>query len=471
MTTRNKTRNKARPAGLSDSPSTPPVGRVPLLDPVKTFREVCTWLRKHTSHLDYGVKYRGSPIHCNTNVETMGFLTRQRKWLGRMTNEKFSTHFSNQGTFYFAGCSKGNTLVMLDIDCHKRGTLKGAKELGISLGRYFSNLYTEVSTNGNGVHGYILVEATRETNAELKRLAKSLDMWLTFHPHDVEMVEIKGQAPVVCIENRRLVNYKAGTLAKVPREAVARFDELSGTTFLTLAELRKVIGRIEADCSKPEVVPEVPSKMHIVAQSPAIKGPRKPKAASGSISGKHINMDRLEKYEWFAEQLLGDQEIKTSDKHKVTITDVAICLAILRFCSKNMNIDESLPTERVKSFWDIIYQCGDAPRPWNCKRYAAIRNRLSSLGVLQWTDETYRMGWGDEKGQAAKWRLNDAILAELERIEEDIEEEETSFIDTVSCSSSFLRPIQAWIDAPNRLESLKLIEMSNQVLLLYDQAA
>lgn len=461
--------NKTRSTGKFWSLSTPPAGRVSL-DPVKKFRKVCTWLKKHISHLDYGYKWRGSPIHCNTNEETIAFLLHQRKWLGGITREKFAKHFTGQETFYFTGCRSGYSLVMVDIDCHKRGTLKGAKSLGTDLLQYFPNLYTEVSTNGNGVHGYFLVEVKSNTNVELKRLEDALDTWLLRHPHDVEMVEIKGLAPTLTIENRRLVNYKAGTLAKVPREAVEHFEELTATTSLTLAQLGGVIEQIEADCGKSSdvVLPELPPKMEIIAK-PA--KPRQTKAAVGSITGKHINTDRLENYEWFAEQLLGDQEIKTTGKHKVTITDIAICLMILRFCSRNMNVDGSLPTKRVKAFWDALYSSGEVPRMWNAKRYAAIRNWLSATGKIDWQDETYRLGCGEDKGQAAKWRFNDQFLAELEGIEEEREEKETSFIDTRTPSTTFLRPVQVWIDSPQRLETLKLIEMTHQVMLLYDQAA
>ena len=466
MTKQYKTQNKARSAGLFDSPSSPPVGRASLLDPAKKFRKVCKWLRDHASNLDYGYKWRGRVIHCNTNAETMDYLTRKRKWLSRITNEKFSWHFSNQDTFYFAGRSSDYSLVMIDIDCHKRGTLQGAKALAASLHAYFPNLYAEVSTNGNGVHGYILVEAGKKTNDELKRLEKNLDAWLISHPHDVEMVEIKGLAPTVTIENRRLTNYKAGVLAKVPREAVERFDELTATTKLTLAELDKVINRIETDCNKPSVI-KVPNKMKIVSRA-------KREKPLGSISGKCINIDRLPMYERFAERFPGSHNIKTSDKHKVTATDIAICLMIVEQCSRNMNVDGSTPTARVKAFWDCMFICGDITRCWNAKRYAAIRNYFSSLGVIDWQDETYRLGYGGDRGQAAKWRFNDAFLTELDKLAEEREEEEekeTPFIDTLSCSSTFIRPREVWIESPQRLFDMKLLDMSNQVLLFYEQAA
>ena len=179
------------------SPESDNAGRVPLpTDPKKRFNKVCTWIRQHTSNLDYGTKWENHAIHCNTNKEVIDFLLLKRQWLGGITREKFAWHFNNENTFFFAGRGEGESLVMIDIDCQKHrklGTLEGAKALAVSLKRFFPNLYTEVSTNGNGMHGFFLVEATGEkTNDELKRLEKSLRNWLNHHPHDVEDVEIKG---------------------------------------------------------------------------------------------------------------------------------------------------------------------------------------------------------------------------------------------------------------------------------------
>ena len=56
----------------------------------------------------------------------------------------------------------------------------------------------------------------------------------------------KGQplSPVITITNRRLTNYKAGTLAKLPR-AKERFEELKATTSLSLMELSDLIEKIK----------------------------------------------------------------------------------------------------------------------------------------------------------------------------------------------------------------------------------
>ena len=239
-----------------------------------------TWLRKRTSHLDYGYKWKTKPLHCNNNETTVQFLLHQRRWLGRVTNEKFARHFSGEDTFYFAGNSFGESLFMFDIDCHERGSLAGAMAFAQHLAdTFFPGLYFEASTNGKGVHGYaLLTKQAHEVelaNRLLLDLGKALDEYLMLHPFDVELAEIKGLSPVITITNRRLTNYKAGTLAKLPR-AKGRFDELKATTSLSLVELSSLIERIK-QCSR--------------GVNPVIKTTvekKKKRAVCGSVSGTHI---------------------------------------------------------------------------------------------------------------------------------------------------------------------------------------
>ena len=57
-----------------------------------------------------------------------------------------------------------------------------------------------------------------------------------------------------------------------------------------------------------------------------------------------------------------------------------------------MNLDGSLPTARFKSLWEAMLEKGDIVRGWDYKRFAAMRNHLSSLGLLEWEDERYSPG-------------------------------------------------------------------------------
>ena len=118
----------------------------------------CKWLRDHTSPIDFGLKYDGHPIHCNKNEEVLRSFRIRNYWIDRMRNRDYDDHFSGRETFYFTGDpfrKNPYTLLMIDIDCHNRGTLRGAIEFAEYLAAtLFPNLYFEVSTNGNGVHGY-----------------------------------------------------------------------------------------------------------------------------------------------------------------------------------------------------------------------------------------------------------------------------------------------------------------------------
>ena len=194
------------------------------------------WLRDRTSGIDYGFELHDEkgkhPIHLNRNEEVLAHFARiqakQRSWLSRMSNQQFSDHFTNAATFYFAGAAepkKPETLVLIDIDCKKTGTLDGAMAFAEFLkNEHFPNLYIEVSTHGNGAHGFFVLEKC-DLEPEyindilLHRLQSWLREILKERDFDVENVEIKGTLPVVVWGNeyREVTNYRSGTLAKLPR--------------------------------------------------------------------------------------------------------------------------------------------------------------------------------------------------------------------------------------------------------------
>src|SRR5580704_14505044 len=110
-------------------------------------QSIYQWLQERTSSIDFGMKHEGHPIHCNTNRKVLEAFSR-RRWLTRMTRAKFDAHFSGEETFYFTGngrCRSSETLVNLDIDCHKSGTLTGAIAFAAHLrAHHLPNLYFEV---------------------------------------------------------------------------------------------------------------------------------------------------------------------------------------------------------------------------------------------------------------------------------------------------------------------------------------
>ena len=312
----------------------------------KKERSIYTWLRKRTSSLDCGVMIDVEdgrhPIHLNKNERVLHHfecLRRdERSWLKKLNNQEFWDHRFGRNTFYFAGQSDPKfpeTLVLLDIDCKKFGTLAGALAFANYLkDRYFPDLFIEVSTNGNGVHAYLVLQkwdsgATFVNNLLLHRLQPWLRQIMREQKFDVENIEVKGTLPVVEWGDEKLEvrSYKSGTLAKLPRMAEPDGEEkLRNTTVLTVQDLQKL--PIQQEDNKR-------SANRKTASSPL----------TGSISGKHISEDELREvgghYQIVAESMLEVHALKTSGKTIATVEDLAILLMLLKFFTQNMNSDGS----------------------------------------------------------------------------------------------------------------------------------
>lgn len=378
-------------------------------------KSIYRWLRERTSAVDYGFKYNGHPIHCNTNEQVLDAFN-GGKWLSRMKNEKFDDHFSGDKTFYWTGNGSPKfpeTLLNIDIDCHKKGTLAGAIAFVEYLrDNFFPNLYFEISTNGNGVHAYVVIEkgdlGSVFLNGLFRRFEQHLRQILSTTNFDVEDVEIKGTCPVFVWGDKKgsLQNYTSGTLAKFPRES-HRFEELRNTTRLSYLELLKL--------PVVEKFKPVPSDMQ------AVRLERPP--VPGSIAGKVIGPEELAEldghYRKVAETLMEVHVLKTSGRTVATVEDLAIFLMLLRYFTQNMNRDGSLPYARFKGLWTSVFESGDVDRNFEDKRFAALRNYLSSLGLLDWKDDKYTLGTTDSegnkhKGKASRWQASELLMSLLD---------------------------------------------------------
>ena len=118
-----------------------------------------------------------------------------------------------------------------------------------------------------------------------------------------------------------------------------------------------------------------------------------------------------------ANELLVGRRIACSGRQQVTAQDVAIFLMIGRFFSVNMNSDGSMPYKRWKEMWTSLYQAGDIQRAFDSKRFSAIRNFISSLGLIEWNNNIYRIGTLENKGEACKWQFS-AVLMDILSTEE-----------------------------------------------------
>ncbi|QDU80510.1 hypothetical protein Pla110_22400 [Polystyrenella longa] len=342
-----------------------------------------------------------------------------------MRNAHYDKHFESTETRYFAGNDEAKTsltLIGIDIDCkHKgsdfRGTLEGAVAFAKWLKKnVFPDMYYEISTNGNGVHGYVVLNkgggGAEYINGLLKRLQAHLRKLLLEKGFDVGDVEVKGMLPVRKWGEKKgqLLSYKSGGLIKLPRER-HRFDELKDTTIVETLDLLKL------------PVVEQKSTLPKSSVTKTSKG--------GSISGKLFIEEELAKlnghYLRCAEALLGKEKLKVNGKNRSTVSAeyLAVYLMLGKYFTENMNSDGSLPWLRWSQTWNAVYEEQDISIEFNTARNAACRRYLDSLGLISWQDNTFAMGVRDDdgkvlrKGRAMRWQFDEVLMQLLEAQEQE----------------------------------------------------
>ena len=110
----------------------------------------------------------------------------------------------------------------------------------------FPGLFWCRSTNGRGIHAYVVVRKHQIDDVILDRGLLNLERWLQYQHHlqgwDIEMIEVKGRPPIFewGVEKYELRNVKMGSLAKVPMDLLDRPEELMATTSLSVARLNRL---------------------------------------------------------------------------------------------------------------------------------------------------------------------------------------------------------------------------------------
>jgi hypothetical protein len=183
-----------------------------------------SWLRNKISQIAYGEK---RPQGIRPNISKRNIIKNNKILARRIPNNKILDHINNDKTLYYYGNGKSkdkHTLVMIDIDVHKKqnlGSTKGAIEFAKYLADFFPNLYYEKSTNEKGIHAYIILEKENISSNIVNKTLKKFENWLKNEAEkikaDIEIVEIKGLCPEILYKNGKIINIKYGTLAKIPR--------------------------------------------------------------------------------------------------------------------------------------------------------------------------------------------------------------------------------------------------------------
>ena len=424
--------NASEPRNPRENPRKP---RRPLtLQALRNKARPTAWLRGLISPLDFGVKIGTlgprmepitKPVHCNTNAEIVGAF-RDGDWgrIERLSNPMLDDHWDGRKTYYYTcnGSTRNRfALANIDIDCHARGTRRGAAGAAEHLADAFlPDLYHEPSTHEEGRHGYFVLDKgdleAFHVKAILKELERALDGYLQAQGFDIELCEIKGLPPVVTWgDDGRISNYTAGILAKIPRQ-VDRFDEWRRTTVLDQFQVRRLTAKLRSLTPQASDAEEIAAR---VESSPSRS------KVSGSIGGTLIGDEELAqlvgdgRYRKVAATLMDAHVLKTSGRSVVTPEDVAAFLLLLKFFTNRMNADGTLPVRRFEGLWTGLYEAGDVGRSFDCHRFKAIRDYLSDLGLIAWEDETYVVPRIDEsgkrrKGRACKWKAGRALMDMLD---------------------------------------------------------
>ena len=153
-------------------------------------KQVLGWLRKRISPYGWGwSKPDKTGFRQVTRRQILGFFDARRfglrgGWLPRLTNQRLMEHFCGSQFLYFQADGRIRTpevLVLIDIDCHDRGTYEGAVACVEWLAHNgFPGLFWSRSTNGRGVHAYLVVDKRECGSVGLDGALQCLERWLKY---------------------------------------------------------------------------------------------------------------------------------------------------------------------------------------------------------------------------------------------------------------------------------------------------
>lgn len=358
-------------------------------------------IKKIISSAAFGIKTsKGIRPSINKNSFKKGFKK-------PLSNKLLIKHLNYENTIYYYGNEKnGYTLVMIDIDVNKKekkGTKKGAIEFAKHINSNIFNIYFEESTNGEGIHGYFILDKNGYSPQKINQILKYFQNYLQEESKktnsDIELVEIKGTLFEVKYNNKKISEVKYGMLGKIPRNINKLFES-----------------KINVNAKKIEESFNISKTL---------------KRKNGSISEKKFNKEELNNikhYEEIGESILKDKKVKAG-KFNVIKEDYGIAIMILKFLKENKNLDNTVPTKRVASLWKALYKANDIKRAWNHHRFAEIRNTLSQLGMIKWIDNRYQIGSKVDKTQgiACKWEISEKMYMYLQKL---LKSKQASFVDT-----------------------------------------
>ena len=313
-----------------------------------------------------------------------------------LNNSLLQAHEQNKATVYTVPAQPnrhGKGMWGIDVDCHNAGTIEGARKAAEMLAYYLPGIYTEGSTHGKGVHGYVVIdyqdhgpEDTPYIKETYSGFIKTLDRKARQIGIDIELIEPKGlPVNVVRTPNGSLnvTASKQGVLIKAPRDIESAVE----TCIYTIEQLEELTGEIAA------TIPEEKKK----------EG-KNGGGNGGAGSNAMFSQDHFDRVIPLARQLHYANNLKhvvLANRVKIAVEDIAAFLLILIFCKEHPRKEHAngaLPCTRLRKLWAFMQEAGIICRAYDPKRIAFIRNLLADYQFLEFRRATYGPGramcWG-----------------------------------------------------------------------------
>ena len=276
------------------------------------------------------------------------------KLCSAINNSLLQAHEENKATIYTVPAQPnrdGQGMWGIDVDCHKTGTVEGARKAAEMLVYYLPGVYTEVSTHGKGVHGYVVVdyqdhgpEDTQYIKEAYSAFIKTLDRKAKQIGIDIELIEPKG-LPVNVIRapngSLNISDSKQGVLIKAPRDIEAAVK----TCVYTIGQLEELTVEIAAT---------IPEEKKVEGKNGSGNG--------GPGSNAMFSQDEFDRVIPFARQLHYANNLKhvvLANRVKIAVEDIAAFLLILIFCKEHPRKEHAngaMPCTRLRKLWAIMQE-------------------------------------------------------------------------------------------------------------------
>ena len=235
-----------------------------------------------------------------------------------------------------------------------------------------------------------------ETNRALRAVGDWLRREYEGGDWDISGVDLCGLCSEVSYRDGKAVGYKAGTLFNLPRrwlDSEANETAFADTGCLTIRQAH----RLGSVAEEPDTLKIPAPPKNVPPPSSSFSGLKIKPSFARDIDGKALR----------AANVLMSAPIPAGQENLARVVDMAVLLVILRHCYHDRRPDDALPTTRIRKLWTALHASGYTDRPWNARRYKALRDHLTAAGWLVWLCEDYNAGDEEARGFCCRWRASE----------------------------------------------------------------